>query len=124
TPPMLLLTTPPLSPPSRAATPRSPHRGRQVRSLRSDEKCETRVMLDQLINKHPPTLGALSGRREAPRAARQSRLAPVSSRPPINRTLGFPQSGCKRAPISGSVPLQHSQDGLTDQPECHGCARG
>src|SRR5436305_374625 len=39
---MLLLTTPPLSPPSRAATPRSPHRGRQVRSLRSDEKCETR----------------------------------------------------------------------------------
>src|SRR5437879_1781594 len=40
---MLLLTTPPLSPPSRAATPRSPHRGRQVRSLRSDEKCETRV---------------------------------------------------------------------------------
>ena len=66
----------------------------------------------------------MSGRREAPRAARQSRLAPVSSRPPINRTLGFPQSGCKRAPISGSVPLQHSQDGLTDQPECHGCARG
>ena len=41
---MLLLTTPPLSPPSRAATPRSPHRGRQVRSLRSDEKCETRVL--------------------------------------------------------------------------------
>src|SRR5438128_5542627 len=39
---MLLLTTPPLSPPSRAATPRSPHRGRQVRSLRSDEKCKTR----------------------------------------------------------------------------------
>src|SRR5437016_3427227 len=41
---MLLLTTPPLSPPSRAATPRSPHRGRQVRSLRSDEKCKTRAV--------------------------------------------------------------------------------
>src|SRR5213596_480899 len=47
---MLLLTTPPLSPPSRAATPRSPHRGRQVRSLRSDEKCETRVVCDLSIS--------------------------------------------------------------------------
>jgi transposase len=49
-------------------------------------------------------LGSVSGRREAPRAARTRRLAPVSSRPPINRTLGSPQSGCKQAHISGSVP--------------------
>src|SRR5450755_1799716 len=59
-----------------------------------------------------------SGRQEAPRAARQSRLAPVSSRPPINRTLGFPQSGWKRAPISDRVPCRVRGDGLLDQPSC------
>jgi hypothetical protein len=59
-----------------------------------------------------------SGRREAPRAARASRLAPVSSRPPINRTLGFPQSGWKRAPISDRVPHRVRGDGLLDQPSC------
>ena len=59
-----------------------------------------------------------SGRREAPRAARQSRLAPVSSRPPINRTLGFPQSGWKRAHISDRVPRRVRGDGLLDQPSC------
>src|ERR1035441_7729001 len=59
-----------------------------------------------------------SGRREAPRAARQSRLAPVSSHPPINRTLGFPQSGWKRAHISSRVPHRVHGDGLLDQPSC------
>jgi hypothetical protein len=57
-----------------------------------------------------------SGRREAPRAARPCRLAPVSSRPPINRTLGFPQSGWKRAPFSGRIPRRVARDRLTDQP--------
>ena len=38
--------------------------------------------------------------------------------------MGFPQSGCKRAPISGSVPPHRSRDGLTDQPECRGGAQG
>ena len=69
-------------------------------------------------------IGSVSGRREAPHAARQSRLAPVSSRPPINRTLGSPQSGCKRAHISGSIPPDPSRDRLTDQPECRGWAQG
>ena len=56
---------------------------------------------------------------EAPRAARHSRLAPVSSRPiPINRTLGFPQSGWKRAHISDRVPYRVHGDGLLDQPTC------
>jgi len=59
-----------------------------------------------------------SGRREAPRAARNIRLAPVSSRPPINRTLGFPQSGWKRAHISDRVPHRVRGDGLLDQPTC------
>ena len=69
-------------------------------------------------------IGSVSGRREAPHAARQSRLAPVSSRPPINRTLGSPQSGCKRAHISGSIPPDPSRDRLTDQPECRGLGTG
>jgi hypothetical protein len=59
-----------------------------------------------------------SGRREAPRAARQSRLAPVSSRSPINRTLGFPQSGCKRARISDRIPCRVHGGGIRDQPSC------
>ena len=59
---------------------------------------------------------AWSGRREAPCAARASRLASVSSRPPINRTLGFPQSGWKRAHISDRVPHRERGDGLLDQP--------
>ena len=59
-----------------------------------------------------------SGRQEAPRAARRSRLAPVSSRPPINRTLGSPQSGWKRAHISGRIPCRVRGDGLLDQPSC------
>ena len=48
----------------------------------------------------------------------QARLAPVSSRPPINRTLGFPQSGWKRAHISDRVPHRVRGDGLLDQPSC------
>jgi hypothetical protein len=64
------------------------------------------------------TVGCWSGRREAPRAARNIRLAPVSSRPPINRTLGFPQSGWKRAHISDRVPHRVRGDGLLDQPTC------
>ena len=67
---------------------------------------------------HPHTHRRWSGRREAPRAARQSRLAPVSSHPPINRTLGFPQSGWKRAHISSRVPHRVHGDGLLDQPSC------
>ena len=59
-----------------------------------------------------------SGRREAPCAARESRLAPVSSRPPINRTLGFPQSGWKRAHIRSRIPHRVRGDGLLDQPSC------
>ncbi len=43
------------------------------------------------------------GRREAPRAARNIRL-PRFPPAPINRTLGFPQSGWKRAHISDRVP--------------------
>ena len=40
---MLLPTSPPLSHPKPRGTPTSPHRGRQVRSPRSTEKCETRA---------------------------------------------------------------------------------
>jgi hypothetical protein len=64
-----------------------------------------------------------SGRREAPRAARNIRLAPVSSRPPINRTLGFPQSGWKQAHISDRVPHRVRGDGLLDQPHVAGSWR-
>ena len=63
-----------------------------------------------------PGEGRVSGRREAPRAARQSRLAPVSSRPPINRTLGSPQSGCKRAPISDGIPPPTAATGSPTSP--------
>ena len=63
-----------------------------------------------------PTVSLRSGRRETPRAARTSRLAPVSSRPPINRTLGFPQSGWKRAHISDGIPHHVHGDRLLDQP--------
>jgi len=38
--------------------------------------------------------------------------------PPINRTLGFPQSGWKRAHISGRIPCRVRGDGLLDQPSC------
>jgi hypothetical protein len=35
-----------------------------------------------------------------------------------NRTLGFPQSGWKRAHISGRIPCRVRGDGLLDQPSC------